>query len=193
MIDLDKLRARGGAIRLQGREYVTHSGLLWLAHDHGIESIETDLISWDRADRAAVVKATAIGSRGRFTGYGDADPSNVGRAIAGACLRMAETRAVNRALRLYTGLGMTSAEELPGGATRRAAADAPAPRQPSAPAPPSAESEALLWLIEAAAALDTTPPRVEAALAAASRDYRTIPESKRGAAVEWLRGRLEDK
>ena len=47
-----------------------------------------------------------------FTGYGDADSKNVNQTIALHKIRMAETRAVNRALRLATNIGMTSAEEL---------------------------------------------------------------------------------
>ena len=48
-----------------------------------------------------VVKASVFKSpRSRpFEGYGDADPSNVSALVRGAELRMAETRAVHRALR----------------------------------------------------------------------------------------------
>jgi hypothetical protein len=61
-----------------------------------------------------VCKAVAYkgsGSRG-FTGYGDADPSNVSFLVHGAELRVAETRAVNRALRKAYGIGLCSVEEL---------------------------------------------------------------------------------
>jgi len=50
-------------------------------------------------------------SRG-FVGYGDADPSNVSSMVRGAELRIAETRAVNRALRKAYGIGLCSVEEL---------------------------------------------------------------------------------
>ncbi len=113
-IDLPYLRNIKALVWLQGREYLTHGGLLRVAHENGLTGIGTELVSWDSKARAAVVKATATGERGIYTGYGDASPSNVGKNIAGATLRMAETRAVNRALRLYTGLGMTTTEELPG-------------------------------------------------------------------------------
>ncbi|MFY9528669.1 MAG: hypothetical protein WBC04_01350 [Candidatus Acidiferrales bacterium] len=53
----------------------------------------------------------ATGSRG-FVGYGDADPSNVSPLVHGAELRVAETRAVNRALRKAYGIGLCSVEEL---------------------------------------------------------------------------------
>ncbi len=47
-----------------------------------------------------------------FVGYGDADPSNVSPMVRGAELRIAETRAVNRALRKAYGIGLCSVEEL---------------------------------------------------------------------------------
>jgi hypothetical protein len=120
-IDLKKLRAEKKVITLQGKEYVTHQGLLYLAHGAGLRSVLTDLVSHDPDEGRYIVRAVAEGDRGQYSGYGDASPANVSRNIATACLRMAETRAVNRALRLYTGLGMTSADELPG--RSRGAAD----------------------------------------------------------------------
>ena len=46
-----------------------------------------------------------------FIGYGDADPSNTS-SVRGAEMRVAETRAVNRALRKAYGIGLCSVEEL---------------------------------------------------------------------------------
>jgi hypothetical protein len=45
-------------------------------------------------------------------GFGDADPSNVSPRVRGAEMRVAETRAVNRALRKAYGIGLCSVEEL---------------------------------------------------------------------------------
>ncbi len=45
-------------------------------------------------------------------GYGDADPSNTSPLVRGAEMRVAETRAVNRALRKAYGIGLCSVEEL---------------------------------------------------------------------------------
>jgi hypothetical protein len=47
-----------------------------------------------------------------FVGFGDADPSNVSSLVHGAEMRVAETRAVNRALRKAYGIGLCSVEEL---------------------------------------------------------------------------------
>src|SRR5215471_20998720 len=61
------------------------------------------------AFRATVYKSFRC--RG-FVGYGDADPSNVSPLVQGAELRIAETRAVNRALRKAYGVGICSVEEV---------------------------------------------------------------------------------
>jgi hypothetical protein len=58
----------------------------------------------------ATVYKTAV-SKG-FVGYGDADPSNTSPLVRGAEMRVAETRAVNRALRKAYGIGLCSVEEL---------------------------------------------------------------------------------
>ena len=61
-----------------------------------------------------VIKATVFKSHSSkgFVGYGDADPSNVSSMVRGAEMRIAETRAVNRALRKAYGIGLCSVEEL---------------------------------------------------------------------------------
>jgi hypothetical protein len=79
-----------------------------------------------------VVKATvykAAGSTG-FVGYGDADPSNVSPVVRGAEMRVAETRAVNRALPKAYGIGMCSVEEL-GSFTGPKPASHPIPAAPA--------------------------------------------------------------
>lgn len=139
-IDREHLRRIGVIIKLQGREYLTHDGLVRTAHDLGIESITTEIVSWDPEARAAVVRAVASGGRGTYSGIADASPENVGRAIASACLRMAETRAISRALRLYTGLGMTCTSELPGNAPQ------PAPEAPQRAADPEPQPTPLSML-----------------------------------------------
>ena len=69
-------------VKLQGREYVLFSGLLRTAHDNGLTSIDTEIISWEPDARAAVVRAVVEGSRGRYSAHGDASPANVGKNIA---------------------------------------------------------------------------------------------------------------
>jgi hypothetical protein len=61
-----------------------------------------------------VLKATVFPSKSSsgFVGYGDADPSNVSSLVRSAEMRVAETRAVNRALRKVYGIGICSVEEI---------------------------------------------------------------------------------
>jgi hypothetical protein len=105
----------GDVIYLNGGWYVTHSGLLSLAarrHCLGIH-VRPVKESCDRAAghwvfRAIVYKSSTCKG---FVGYGDADPSNVSAVVRGAEMRIAETRAVNRALRKAYGIGICSVEE----------------------------------------------------------------------------------
>src|SRR5579862_3520363 len=101
---------------LDGRWYVTHAGLLRLAtrdRCNGIRVLRMRELCEPAANRW-VFRATVYKSphsRG-FVGYGDADPSNVSSLVHGAEMRVAETRAVNRALRKAYGIGLCSVEEL---------------------------------------------------------------------------------
>lgn len=108
--------AAGDLQLLDGRWYVTHTGLLGIAHRSRCSGIRTS-VQKDLSDPASnrwVFKAVVYKSpRSRgFVGYGDADPSNVSPLVRGAELRVAETRAVNRALRKAYGIGLCSVEEL---------------------------------------------------------------------------------
>lgn len=99
-------------ITLNGKTYVTQKGLLNEAHKKGLKSITTELIEF-KDQELAVVKATLTGKDGSvFTGYGDATKDNVNSMIVKHILRMAETRAINRSMRLFTNIGVTSIEEL---------------------------------------------------------------------------------
>jgi hypothetical protein len=108
--------ALGDLILLNGKWYVTHAGLLRLACRTRCAGIRVQQVSefCDVPVRHWVFKATVFKSPGSygFVGYGDADPSNVSSAVLGAELRVAETRAVNRALRKAYGIGLCSLEEL---------------------------------------------------------------------------------
>ena len=106
----------GDLIYLNNGWYVTHTGLLGLARRSRCAGIHVRPVSdfcnpslrrW--AFEATVYKSKTC--RG-FVGYGDADPSNVSYLVHGAEMRVAETRAVNRALRKAYGLGICSVEEI---------------------------------------------------------------------------------
>jgi hypothetical protein len=104
----------GDLMLLDGRWYITHSGLLRTAKRMRCSGISTELegnVS-NPTVRRWVFRATVCQSGKSFVGYGDADPSNVSPLVQGAELRIAETRAVNRALRKAYGIGICSVEEL---------------------------------------------------------------------------------
>ncbi len=110
------LIASGDLQLLDGRWYVTHAGLLRIATRRRCRGIRTALqqTQSDPVGKRWVFKATVYksGASTGFVGYGDADPSNVSPLVRGAEIRIAETRAVNRALRKAYGIGLCSAEEL---------------------------------------------------------------------------------
>ena len=108
--------ANGDLLFLDGRWYVTHSGLLGIAQRNRCSGIECALIGRlsDPTTSRWVFRATVHKthrSRG-FVGYGDASPGNTSSVVRGAEMRVAETRAVNRALRKAYGIGLCSVEEL---------------------------------------------------------------------------------
>ena len=106
----------GDLIYLNNGWYVTHTGLIGLARRKRCSGIHVEAVDslCDSAAGRFVLKATVFPSKGSsgFVGYGDADPSNVSSLVRGAEMRVAETRAVNRALRKAYGIGICSVEEI---------------------------------------------------------------------------------
>ena len=103
-------------VERHGRRFVLLAGVLDLAHTRGLEAIETELLQvpGESNGHLAIVKATVRLAGGRvFTAHGDASPQNVRKGVDLALVRMAETRALGRALRFALGVAETLAEELP--------------------------------------------------------------------------------
>jgi len=101
---------------IEGRWYVSHSGLLRIATRKCCSGIAVAAMPrlCDPSSSRWAFKATVYKSptcKG-FVGHGDADPSNVSALVRGAEMRVAETRAVNRALRKAYGIGICSVEEI---------------------------------------------------------------------------------
>jgi hypothetical protein len=108
--------AAGDILLLDGRWYVSHAGLLRVAIQHKCFGIRVQPVKefcnpqvgrW--AFKATVFKTPNCKG---FVGFGDADPSNISSLVRGAEMRVAETRAVNRALRKAYGIGLCSVEEV---------------------------------------------------------------------------------
>jgi hypothetical protein len=123
--------ASGDILYIDGHWYVSHAGLLRLARRNHCAGIRVHPVR-EYCDPAAgrwAFKATVYKSlrcKG-FVGFGDADPSNVSSLVRGAEMRVAETRAVNRALRKAYGIGICSVEEIGALSARHEAARPPKP------------------------------------------------------------------
>src|SRR5207253_11497923 len=106
----------GEVTLIDGCWFVTHTGLMRLSLRNRCQGIRTEPIAefCDSNSSRYCFKATVYKSptcKG-FVAYGDADPSNVSPLVHGAEMRIAETRAVNRALRKAYGIGVCSLEEV---------------------------------------------------------------------------------
>ena len=100
-------------INLQGRNFVKFEGLLAEFCLNGGKSIDTIELPNSSPDEPKF-KATVSGEKGTYTGHGDANNANVNSMIARHKYRMAETRAIARALRWYNNIGECSIDELGG-------------------------------------------------------------------------------
>ncbi len=103
--------------QFQGKDFVLYSGLLDLAHQKGILSLNVDVEQFPCKDNdnVAICRATVESVTGEvYVEWGDANPKNVNRMVAAHIMRMAATRAKARVLRDFTNIGMTCMEELGG-------------------------------------------------------------------------------
>ena len=154
-------------MQIEGKEFVKYPGLLDLAHQKGISSIEVDIVQMPSSDNGnfAVCRATVMSRVGEtFTDIGDANPGNCSSKVAKHLLRMASTRSIARALRSYTNVGMTALEELAdfndvttdGGTYAHPKAQPKPARKPAAKTPKRAQPDA--------AQTQAVPPAMEAAV-----------------------------
>ena len=93
---------------------VSLKGLLSIAHDEELKSVRTRIVELPTSanGQRAVVRAVVRTKRGIFTGTGDATPENVNPEVVGHIIRVAESRAIARALRLAVNIGEVAIEEL---------------------------------------------------------------------------------
>ena len=106
-----------GVQEIQRKPYITHVGLVWLANHRGKPWSSTiDHIERQYGDDGwpTYVEVTVTISDGEIshTAMGDATRNNVGRNIVPHFVRMAHTRAMNRALRSFCGYAGCTADEL---------------------------------------------------------------------------------
>lgn len=101
--------------QVDGKEFVIYAGLLDLAHQKHLVSLDVDIIQYPSKDNdhTAVCKAIAkTTTGGPFIDIGDANPENCDAKVSKHLIRMASTRAKARCLRDLTNIGMTALEEL---------------------------------------------------------------------------------
>lgn len=110
-----KLRDPQGRV-VGEKEVVSFRGLLEMVHKERLRECSTELVQAPSKDNGdtAIVRAVVRTTRGTFSGIGDANPRNVSAHIVPHIIRMAETRALARAMRVATGCGETALEELDG-------------------------------------------------------------------------------
>jgi hypothetical protein len=123
----------GDLLWLDGHWRVTHSGLVRLARRNHCAGIHVEPVAQfsDPATSRWAFKATVYKSRTcrGFTDYGDACPSNVSALVRGAEMRVAATRAIDRAIRVAYAVALCSTEEL-GSLGESASAAREAPKLP---------------------------------------------------------------
>lgn len=143
-------------IEQHGRQFVTFAGLLAVAHDLGLKRVTTKLVQIPNKENGevAIVWAEVEVTAGVFSGIGDASPGNVGRQIIPHIIRMGETRAVARALRLATNTAETAIEEL----TERDEEPVPA-RRPQATRAPQDDPDGVRELAAASSRVSSNVPR----------------------------------
>ena len=85
-------------INLQRKSFVTYEGLLDLAHQRNLLSIEVEIIQIPTKENnmTAICKAIATTDKERFQDIGDASPNSVNSALVPHLIRMASTRAKAR-------------------------------------------------------------------------------------------------
>ena len=100
---------------IEGKDFVKYPGLLDLGHQKGISGISVKILQYPTKENgnSAICEATVMSKIGEtFTDIGDCNPNNCTAKVAKHLIRMASTRSVARALRLYTGAQYTCFEEL---------------------------------------------------------------------------------
>ena len=126
--------------------------LLDKAHkQYGLAGVETEILQFPCAENGnmAIFRATVKNSDGAtFSAHGDADPKNTTSTIAPHLLRMAETRAIARALRWLTNSGETAIVEISGDEDESGPSEQPKAEE-AEPIDPQLEGKIKRWKSDA--------------------------------------------
>lgn len=98
--------------KMDGRKVVTFKQLLGMAHAKGLQSIKTEPLTVNETFAFFRCTVTMTGGS-EFDGHAEATKANTTPAMHNCLPRLAETRAIVRALKLALSVGDVAAEELP--------------------------------------------------------------------------------
>lgn len=107
-----------------GTEAIKVDGLIALAHEKGIKSMETSIVQYPSQDNqwTCIAETRVIGYDWNpvtdkieeviYKDFADANPNNCTAMTKSSYIRMASTRSVGRALRKYTNIDMVCSDEI---------------------------------------------------------------------------------
>ena len=107
-----------------GTEAIKVDGLIALAHEKGIKSMETSIIQYPSQENqwTCIAETKVVGFDWNpvtdrieevvFKDFADANPNNCTSMTKTSYIRMASTRSVGRALRKYTNIDMVCSDEI---------------------------------------------------------------------------------
>lgn len=111
-------------INIKGKDAIKVDGLIALAHDKGIKSMETEIVQFPTQENqwTCIAKTKVVGYGWNpvenkiveviFEDFADANPNNCTAMTKTSYIRMASTRSVGRALRKYTNIDMVCSDEI---------------------------------------------------------------------------------
>ena len=101
-------------IKIKDNNFIRFEGLLVLGHNEGLKRINTQVIQFPCKENydCCVVSAEIETKYGVFSAIGDSTPRNVNPSVKGHMIRIAETRAIARALRFALRIGMVCTDEI---------------------------------------------------------------------------------
>src|SRR5262245_19340143 len=117
-------------VERQGRHFILFAGLLHMAHGDGLSRVTTTIVQLptDENGHTSIFRAEVETKRGTFTGTGDANPTNVAPNMRQVAIRLAETRAIARALRFAVDAPFAALDELGGDELSPDVGRSPAPK-----------------------------------------------------------------
>jgi len=100
---------------IDGNKFIQLAGLIDLGHKRGLSKIEVDIVQLPSSDNEnfAVCKCVVVSKDQEvFSEVGDASPANTNSRVSKHLLRIAASRSLGRALRIFTNAGLVCLDEL---------------------------------------------------------------------------------